>query len=65
MNIKVKFILIFLTFSLSLVTVFLNYNKGKIPFALSVCGTTVFLLLLILFIKNNNVLEIFGKKKWL
>jgi len=63
MNIKVKFILIFLTFSLSLVTVFLNYNKGKIPFALSVCGTTVFLLLLILFIKNNNVLEIFGKKK--
>ena len=63
MNIKVKFILIFLTFSLSLVTFFLNYNKGKIPFALSVCGTTVFLLLLILFIKNNNVLEIFGKKK--
>ena len=59
MKLKMKLFLILSAFSLSLVTIFVNYSKGKLPFAMSVCGTTIFLLLLVLFIKNNGLRKIF------
>jgi len=50
----VVFIYLLVLFGWSFFGVFTAYNKGIIPFILSVCGTAIFLFLLLAYAKSSE-----------